>query len=151
MSALDPQRISGWRKGIFRNASIAGELIRGFGVLSSPLPYLPLLTLPTASGKQKNNLSKGDRIFFGPTRTKLTMLPSHSAFSADHNSRGRDICASSFKLRQPQGFFRLLLYTNHTGLWKRRETSSHFLFRPVLSALKVLTMPRMSFVFHHGN
>lgn len=103
-------------KAFLQNASIAGELILGFAVLSLPLPYLPLLTLPSASRRKKNNLWKGETIFFGPIRTKLTTSPYHLAFSADHNSRAKELCASSLKLRQPQGFLGLLLYTNHTSL-----------------------------------
>lgn len=124
MSALDPQRISGWRKGIPLKCQHCRRAYMGFGVLSSPLPYLPLLTLPTASGKQKYHLWKGDRIFFGPTRTKLTMLPSHSAFSADQTAEQEIYVpppSSSGSPRASWGYY----FTPTTHLYKNEEKHLH--------------------------
>lgn len=61
----------------------------GFAAHFPPLPYIPLLPLPTASGKQSDAPWKGDTIFLSPITTKSTMSPSYPPFSADHNSRAR--------------------------------------------------------------
>lgn len=116
MSVLDSQRISGWRKGIPLKCQHDRRAYTGvcspIFTFALPPPSYPAKCIREA----KEQSLEGREDFLWSHQKKLTMSPSHSAFSANHNSRAEELCASSLKLRQPQGFLGLLLYSNHTSL-----------------------------------